>query len=448
MSANTRIFEVHEEVKKELETIPGVRSVGIGLKEVEGQLTDQIAFKVYVDEKKPLSALEPEHIIPREVRGFKTDVIKIAEKRLITGAGPRPLVGGIAVSSLLPSGVQEHGTLGCIAKVNGSPNKALLSNEHVFRHGVATAQNTIFQPKHSDSLGFVCNEVGHTAKGKDGNVSFNNGTITADFYVDCAIATPDSDIGTKNLIFGMGPVAGFTDISNLVINDTTAFQVKKMGATTGLTVGIIEDIAFDDPVGSPEPRSLRQIIIRPSPGRPFDKTFRVKADEKATIIAAFAGHPVTITDVGGDKLRFQTIVFALGGDSGSVLLNNSNSVVGLVFAMLSVRINTLKGQTIEEVDIPVGKAMACHIGPVMEQMQVVIQTGTNPSSGETLPRIENLRRREPGDDEGDINRAVREVEEQLRATPNGDLFFGILEKHFAKLCTFGSSSTTCNVDLE
>src|SRR5687768_9996606 len=151
MSANTKIFEVHEDVKRELEAIPGVRSVGIGLKEVAGELTNQIAFKVYVDEKKPLSVLDPAHVIPDEIKGFKTDVVRIAQKTLLTGAGPRPLVGGIAVSSLLPSGLQEHGTLGCIAKLNNSTDKVLLSNEHVFSHLVASAQapNTVFQPSHS-----------------------------------------------------------------------------------------------------------------------------------------------------------------------------------------------------------------------------------------------------------------------------------------------------------
>lgn len=436
MSADTRILEVHEEVKKELSANPDVRSVGIGLKEVNGELTNEIAFKVYVDQKKPLSELTPEQVIPTEIRGFKTDVVRLAQKTLLTGAGPRPLVGGIAVSSLLSSGVQEHGTLGCIARSRSTPpKKVMLSNEHVFRHGSSLGgSNTVFQPKHSDSLGFVCNEVGKTSKGTNGNVSFNNGTITADFFVDCAIASLDDGVGGRNQIYATGVINGSADISTLVISDPTAFEVKKRGTTTRLTVGTVEDIAFDDPPTSPPPRALRQILIRPKSGHAFDKTFRVKAADKASIIALFTGHPVTITDVGGNKLRFQTTTFALGGDSGSVLLNNSNAVVGLLTAMLSIRIKTLKkGDVEEDVDIPVGKGLGCHIGPVMQEMDIDIHTGSFPSSGQVQPRIERLRRREPRAGDGDLNRAVRQAEEELRASPNGQLVFSILDQHFPEL---------------
>lgn len=169
MSADPRILEVHEDVKRELSANPDVRSVGIGLKEVNGELTNEIAFKVYVDRKKPLSELTPERIIPGEIRGFKTDVVRIAPKTPLTGAGPRPLVGGIACSSLILTSQniqQEHGTLGCIARLKSSTKKVLVSNEHVFLHTQAQpgSGNEVFQPQHSDSAGFVCNRVGKTSK--------------------------------------------------------------------------------------------------------------------------------------------------------------------------------------------------------------------------------------------------------------------------------------------
>jgi len=434
MSTEKTILAVHEEVKKELASNPDVRSVGIGLKEVNGELTNEIVFKVYVDQKKPLSELTPEQIIPKEIRGFKTDVVRLAQKTPLTGAGPRPLVGGLAVSSLVQAtGVQEHGTLGCIAKLKGTPTKVLLSNEHVFVHAQAGAgqPNIIYQPQHSDSLGFVCNEVGSTAKGTNNNVNFTNATLTADFLVDSAIASLNSDIGARNQVFGMGPLNGSRDISDLVINDPNAFKVSKRGATTALTVGTVEDIAFDDP--PPDPRPLRQIVIRPNPGRAYDKTFRVKAADKASIIAAFNGHPVTVTDLGDNKLRFQTNAFALQGDSGSVLLDQNNAVIGLLHAMFSIEITILKKGKEEKEPIPVGKALGCHIGPVMQEMGIEIQAGSFPSSGLVQPRIEVLRRREPRPDDGDLNRAVRQVEEELRASPNGELVFGILEKHFPEL---------------
>jgi hypothetical protein len=432
MSTEKTILAVHEEVKKELASNPDVRSVGIGLKEVNGELTNEIAFKVYVNQKKPLSELTPERIIPKEIRGFKTDVVRLAQKTPLTGAGPRPLVGGVAVSSVVQAtGLQGHGTLGCIARLKGTPTKVLLCNEHVFTHSQAGVgqPNKIFQPQHSDSLGFICNEVGSTSKGTNNNVNFNNGTFTADFFVDAAIASLNSDIGARNQVFGMGVLNGSRDISGLVVNDANAFKVLKRGVTTALTVGVIEDIALDDP----QPGPTRQIVIRPNPGHAYDKTFQVKAADKASIIAAFNGFPVTITDVGGNKLRFQTNAFALQGDSGSVLLDENNAVVGLLHAMFSIEITILKKGKEETEAIPLGKAFGCHIGPVMQEMGIEIQAGSFPSSGVVQPRIEVLRRREPRPDDGDLNRAVRQAEEELRASPNGELVFGILEKHFPEL---------------
>lgn len=150
-------------------------------------------------------------------------------------------------------------------------------------------------------------------------------------------------------------------------------------------------------------------------------------------MAKFAGHPVVVTDVGGDKLRFQTNAFALPGDSGAVLQNDSNAVVGLVFGTFSVEIPILKGQTEETEFIPTGKGLASHMGPVRQEMDISIHTGSFPSSGVVQPQIERLRRRAPNEDDGDLNRAVRKVEQQLPTSPNGEFVFGILDKHYAEL---------------
>ena len=98
------ILAVHDAAKAELEKIPGVIGVGIGLKEIGGTLTDQICFRVYVEAKKDAAELPAEEIVPAQVQGFPTDVLKVyavrptapfverrdlTEHRAVAGGRPR-----------------------------------------------------------------------------------------------------------------------------------------------------------------------------------------------------------------------------------------------------------------------------------------------------------------------------------------------------------------------
>ena len=68
-----RIKEAHEH---RLLSIPGVTGVDIGYKIVKGKKTNELAILVYVEEKKNDDMLPVEQIIPKEIEGVKTDVIR------------------------------------------------------------------------------------------------------------------------------------------------------------------------------------------------------------------------------------------------------------------------------------------------------------------------------------------------------------------------------------
>ncbi|HET91559.1 MAG TPA: hypothetical protein ENN99_12605 [Chloroflexi bacterium] len=53
---------------------PHVVGVGIGLRQIEGQATNEPAIVVSVDRKLPLSELDDDDVIPRELEGFPVDV--------------------------------------------------------------------------------------------------------------------------------------------------------------------------------------------------------------------------------------------------------------------------------------------------------------------------------------------------------------------------------------
>src|SRR6187431_3461055 len=63
--------------------IPGVISVGFGLKQTGGTFGDELAIVVYVCEKKPEETLAPAEHIPPLFEGYRTDVRVVLEQHLL-----------------------------------------------------------------------------------------------------------------------------------------------------------------------------------------------------------------------------------------------------------------------------------------------------------------------------------------------------------------------------
>ena len=61
--------------------IPGVHGVGIGYKHIAGKYTNELAIKVYVREKIAVAEIPSTELIPPEIEGVKTDVVKNGSDR-------------------------------------------------------------------------------------------------------------------------------------------------------------------------------------------------------------------------------------------------------------------------------------------------------------------------------------------------------------------------------
>ncbi|MFN8527568.1 MAG: hypothetical protein U0670_03040 [Anaerolineae bacterium] len=107
-----------------------VVGVGVGYKESNGVLTDEVAVVVLVQTKHPLTALAAGDVIPKQVGGVKTDVIEVGYLQAQqTARDPfRPTI---------PSGVSighykiTAGTLGTLVKDRRTGDALILSNNHV-----------------------------------------------------------------------------------------------------------------------------------------------------------------------------------------------------------------------------------------------------------------------------------------------------------------------------
>src|SRR5262245_33688806 len=110
-----RDLELVRRASAMLSKIPGVFSVGLGNKVVNGVSTGELAFSILVLEKKPASMLAPHEVIPAEIEGIPTDVLESAPPRRLADEEEtekydpgvtrdrneyRPILGGIQIRAL------------------------------------------------------------------------------------------------------------------------------------------------------------------------------------------------------------------------------------------------------------------------------------------------------------------------------------------------------------
>jgi hypothetical protein len=287
--------KVHAEIERELKKIPGVIAVDIGFKETEGNITDTISFIVYVQEKKNESDLPAEQIIPKKIYGVQTDVVKMANSSTGTATLPddskhRPIKGGMQIGNGIKDdrGFHHFGTLGCFATSIADGSILGLSNQHVMfaagAHGESGGTHNgskIGQPEYWESCFCCdCDLIGNLISG------FNDG------IVDCAICTINDDVEKRNEIEEIGIVNGSAptvNVGGIITSIRIGDPVKKRGRTTGLISGSVQSINFGLNING----TLFTNQIHVIPDNPTERFF---------------DH----------------------GDSGSVLVNNSNQVVGLL----------------------------------------------------------------------------------------------------------------------
>lgn len=304
------LLAVYEAATRELMQFPGVLAVGLGLKETGGRLSDQLAFRVYVQEKKAPADLAANERIPPNVQGFPTDVLKIyriqpaadfVERRDMTEY--RPLQGGISISSKEMTARTEHGTLGWFARKKSDNSRVLLTNCHVLYPDIVTddpptvrtAADKVGQPIYKHVCCCECNVIGSSIIGLKNK------------FVDCALASINADTPVSLFIHNNQTTHTLrvdgTDTA--VVGDV----VRKIGARSGYTRGRVIDLGgaaegaqITLPNGQQTHVRVNQIIIWPAD----DETY--------------------IDD------HFGAVAFFNEGDSGSVILDSENKIIGLGFA--------------------------------------------------------------------------------------------------------------------
>lgn len=298
-------------------------------------------------------------------------------------AGPdlkkvRPLKAGIAVGS--KDGLT--GTLGWFAKVKASGEKVILGNEHIFR----SANTKIGQPKHSQFSNCCCdcNVIGKTL------VSGNNAKV------DCGIVQLNDDLAASIQL----------EISNsltsrllLVRGIGTAKQgdeVFKIGISSGFTRGIVGEVnaSFTSKKRQEDGTEVTvqkndQLFVFPHPDEPYKRE----------------GLPA----------------FSESGDSGAVVVNAQNEIVGL-----------LEGS--EKAKLADGRVMwrttvntISNVLDFFKSQNKEIELLFSPNTRKASPVVAEFQ------GELSLEEAGEKFQQQLAAFSYGRLLLSLFEKHWPEI---------------
>jgi hypothetical protein len=291
MATVDEIIAIKERVEAQFLGAPGVTGVDVGYKEVGGQATDQVAIRVHVAAKT--DDIPADQRVPAEIEGVLTDVLERRyELQVLTQqvaeVSPQAdtthyatLQGGVSMGpSRVVNGSIFAGTLGAIVIDSVSNQHAALTNFHVACvDSTFTIGDRMVQPSRIDTGVVPADEFGSLARE----------TLSAN--VDGAVIAIDSGRASQCEIADIGAVRGTAAAA-------LGMAVRKRGRTTLLTYGSVDGVSgsvtidYGDGIGS---KTL---------------TNQISIATDTTRNPLFSDH----------------------GDSGSVIVNDSGFVVGLLFA--------------------------------------------------------------------------------------------------------------------
>lgn len=290
MRSVEEVVEIKQSVEEKIMAMNGVTGIDVGYKYKDGRRTSEISIRVHVAKKS--KNVSKGDAIPKEIDGIPTDVLqdvfepqwlKVKEDEVIAFADVAsysPLIGGISIGpDRVIGGYVFVGTLGApmIDKTNNK--KVMLSNFHVMCVDTHWSVGDIMdQPGRVDG-GSISNRVG----------TLKRSSLTN--HVDGAISAVDTGKTTDCKIKDIGTIKG---TAAAFLNN----PVRKRGRTTLLTYGFVDAI-----------NATLNVNYGPGLGtKTFTNQIGIRPDVSHN--PKFSDH----------------------GDSGSVVVDANNKIIGLLFA--------------------------------------------------------------------------------------------------------------------
>jgi hypothetical protein len=303
-----RARRVKQQYVNTLLTKKNVVACGIGYKETEGVMTDELCIVVSVEKKMPLAQLTEADIVPKAVDDVKTDVL---ETGLITAwQAPtqkwRPAPGGVSVGHINITA----GTLGCLVLKGGE--LFILSNNHVLADSnLGKKDDLIIQPGKHDG-GTLADKIATLEE----FVPIDFGTI------------PTTCPTAKTVEQLLNAIAKGVGSSHKVVSYQESGGENRVDAALArpLSLDLVERRILNIGV----PKGSREATL----GTDIKKSGRTTGFTTGRITQIDATVQVSYGSAGAATFTDQLVAGAMssGGDSGSAVLDEEGYVVGLLFA--------------------------------------------------------------------------------------------------------------------
>ena len=348
------IENIKLKVQELAETTPGINNVSYGFKFVGKEQTDELCIIYGVEEKKPLSELSPEEILPSEItigdQVLRTDVFRIGKAEILAcnaacgdPGGPssavnravtRPLKGGLSITST--NNVLSVGTMGFIGVHTETQTLVGVTNNHVTiqdafftseRNLAGVIQNEyspidyIYQNGESGSIPVdpaytIGQSLRYVPIFKQGNgVNYVDGAIFSLEAADVDIPTSYQQAGVIDYTSPL-PFASTAEIDGMLTVGSPYYNpmIYSSGRTTG-------------PKGGAScPMRIFSL---------FSSTYLTYKLQGGTAVCQFNDQIIYVKPENDPSLTTICAYPVAGGDSGSALIADFGGVrkiIGLVFA--------------------------------------------------------------------------------------------------------------------
>ena len=270
-----KILKVLKQSETKLLKKSNVVGAGIGEKITDGKRTGKMCLKVYVERKVAKERLLKNDLVPPTISLVETDVEEVGKIRPLASnrMKARPARGGASIGHFKITA----GTLGCLVKDKKTGKTLILSNNHVLANSNEGKKgDAVIQPGAADGGKNPGDKIAELERWVQ--IGFGKKANTA----DAAVALPLNEKDVTPEISSIG-------IPNGTVKGKVGLIVQKTGRTTDHTLGEIQDISA---------------------------TVRVDYDGQTALF----------------RNQILTSAMSQGGDSGSLVLDQKQRAVGLLFA--------------------------------------------------------------------------------------------------------------------
>ena len=265
---------------------PGVTAIDLGFKWSHGQMTDEIAIRVHLNQKRPRSQLSNAELFPRQIQGIPVDIIEARydieevdiEEPVTTEAAA---FGYDQIYTEIPLGVSvgnrfvTAGTLGAKVIDQTTNEEMILSNWHVLAASdIPEIGEAIWQPGKLDG-GNSLNRIAALSR-----------WVIGPFDAAVARLTGERTVLTRT-------------VEGDVIEEATpvrlGMNVWKSGRTTGRTAGFVDGVQMTTSINYRQvgPRQLTHVFrIVPPPGSNPDVEISLGGDSGSVWVDAASGKAV------------------------------------------------------------------------------------------------------------------------------------------------------------